>query len=86
MRGGAHDGLDEAAIESLKEIQQLRISLQGAQEYARREEAARIAAQADFEKLLVDCREIQDRYTEALDANEKYVSESAEQEQRLIAM
>ena len=86
MRGGAHDGLDEAAIESLKEIQQLRISLQGAQEYARREEAARIAAQADFEKLLIDCQEIKNRYTEALDANEKYVSESAEQEQRLIAM
>eukprot|EP00802_Teleaulax_amphioxeia_P015948 Tamp_16050.p1 GENE.Tamp_16050~~Tamp_16050.p1 ORF type:complete len:315 (+),score=76.03 Tamp_16050:197-1141(+) len=86
MRGGARDGLDEAAIENLREIQQLRISLQGAQEDARREEAARIASQADFEKLLIECREIQNRYTEALDPNEKYMSESAEQEQRLIAM
>ena len=86
MRGGARDGLDEAAIENLREIQQLRISLQGAQEDARREEAARIAAQADFEKLLIDCQEIQNRYTEALDANEKYMSESAKQEQRLFAM
>ena len=78
MRGGARDGLDEAAIENLREIQQLRISLQGAQEDARREEAARIAAQADFEKSLIDCQEIQNRYTEALDANEKYMSESVE--------
>ena len=82
-RREARDGQSEAMIENLREIQQLQVSLQGAQEDANREVAARMAAEAESAKWFDNCRATQDLYSAALEDNEKYVSAS---ESRIAAM